>query len=76
MRDGPLSYRTWDLAAAHMAYALDRFALADSLLDRADQVCERCVTSYRNQAGAARLRGDNAAADSLPARADRLARGP
>lgn len=62
------------LAAAHMAYTLERFAVADSLLAQADRVCDRCVTSYRNQAGAARLRGDSRAADSLLARADRLAR--
>ncbi|MGH7528752.1 MAG: hypothetical protein ACREMN_00055 [Gemmatimonadales bacterium] len=61
------------LAAAHMAYALERFAVADSLLDRADAVCDHCVTSYRNQASAARLRGDSVAVDSLLARAHRLA---
>jgi len=53
------------LAAAHMAYALGRTALADSLLVRADSVCPRCPTAYRNQASAARLRGDTAAAEFL-----------
>jgi protein O-mannosyl-transferase len=53
------------LAAAHMAYDLGRRALADSLLARADSVCPRCPTAYRNQASAARLRGDTAAAEFL-----------
>jgi len=53
------------LAAAHMAYVLGRGALADSLLQRADSVCPRCPTAYRNQASAARLRGDSAAASYL-----------
>lgn len=53
------------LAAAHMAYVLGRPALADSLLQRADSICPRCPTAYHNQAGAARLRGDSAAARFL-----------
>jgi hypothetical protein len=53
------------LVAAHMAYVLGRTALADSLLMRADSVCPRCPTAYRNQASAARLRGDTAAAEFL-----------
>jgi Flp pilus assembly protein TadD len=53
------------LAAAHMAYTLGRTALADSLLVRTDSVCPRCPTAYRNQASAARLRGDTAAARFL-----------
>jgi hypothetical protein len=71
----PKDARIW-LAAAHMAFALRRPTLADSLLARADASCDRCVTAYRNQAGAARLRGDSAAADSLDARARRLASRP
>ena len=71
----PKDARVW-LAAAHMAFALRRPMLADSLLARADASCDRCVMAYRNQAGAARLRGDSAAADSLDARARRLASGP
>ncbi|MGH7567983.1 MAG: tetratricopeptide repeat protein, partial [Gemmatimonadales bacterium] len=63
--------RVW-LAAAHMALVLGRPALADSLLDRANAACDRCVRAYRDQAGAARLRGDGAAADTLLARAARL----
>ena len=53
------------LAAAHMAHVLGRTALAESLLVRADSVCPQCPTSYRNQASAARLRGDTAAANFL-----------
>ena len=53
------------LAAAHMAYVGGRIALADSLLARADSVCPRCPTAYRNQASAAQLRGDTAAARFL-----------
>ena len=66
----PKDARIW-LVAAHMAYALRRPAVADSLLARADSACDRCVGAYRNQAGAARLRGDSAAADSLEAHARR-----
>ncbi|HEY3220530.1 MAG TPA: hypothetical protein VGJ80_07360 [Gemmatimonadales bacterium] len=53
------------LAAAHMADVLGRTGLADSLLMRADSVCPRCPTAYRNQASAARLRGDTATARFL-----------
>jgi len=53
------------LAGAHMAYVLDRVPLADSLLVRADSACPQCPTAYRNQANAARMRGDTAAAEFL-----------
>jgi len=53
------------LAAAHMAYVLHRSALADSLLVRADSACPQCPMAYRNQANAARMRGDTAAAEFL-----------
>ena len=53
------------LAAAHMAYTLGRIALADSLLVRADSVCPRCPMAFRNQASAALLRRDTAAAEFL-----------
>lgn len=53
------------LAAAHMAHVLGRVPLADSLLARADSACPDCPVAYRNQAGAARLRGDTAAAAFL-----------
>ena len=53
------------LAAAHMAYVLKRVPLADSLLVRADSACPQCPGAYRNQANAARMRGDTAAAEFL-----------
>lgn len=59
------------LAAADAAFTLQRPALADSLLEVADRVCSRCPDSYLNQAGAARLRGDSASADSLLAHVSR-----
>ncbi|HEY6853905.1 MAG TPA: hypothetical protein VI139_06640 [Gemmatimonadales bacterium] len=71
----PKDARIW-LVAAHMAYALHRPAVADSLLVRADSACDHCVGAYRNQAGAARLRGDSAAADSLEAHARRFTSQP
>jgi len=71
----PNDARIW-LVAAHMAFVLRRPLVADSLLARADAACDRCVAAYRNQAGAARLRGDSAAADSLDARAMRLTSRP
>ncbi len=60
------------IAAAHAAYAEHRPELADSLVTKADGVCDRCVTYYYNQAWFARFRGDSSAADSLVARARRL----
>ncbi|MEX2157398.1 MAG: hypothetical protein WD773_11250 [Gemmatimonadales bacterium] len=71
----PKDARIW-LVAAHMAFVLRRPIVADSLLARADAACDRCVTAYRNQAGAARLRGDSAAADWLEAHARRFTSGP
>ncbi len=53
------------LAAAHMAYVLGRVPLADSLLIRADSACPQCPSAYRNQANAARMRGDTAASEFL-----------
>jgi Flp pilus assembly protein TadD len=53
------------LAAAHVAYVLNRVPLADSLLMRADSACPQCPGAYRNQASAARMRGDTAAAAFL-----------
>ncbi len=53
------------LAAAHMAYVLGRVPLADSLLMRADSACPQCPSAYRNQANAARMRGDTAASEFL-----------
>jgi Flp pilus assembly protein TadD len=59
------------LAAADAAFTLQRPALADSLLQQADEICPHCPASYANQAGAARLRGDSASADSIDAHAAR-----
>jgi predicted Zn-dependent protease len=61
------------VAAAHMAYQLGMSSRADSLLARADSACPHCPTMYRNQAGAARIRGDTAAARLLLAHAERVA---
>jgi len=60
------------IAAADAAFALGRYVTADSLLALADGACQRCVVAYRNQAGAAELRGAQVAADSLRAHARRL----
>lgn len=64
------------LAAADAAFTLKRPALADSLLNVADRICPQCPASYANQAGAARLRGDSASADSLAAHAARRRAAP
>ena len=60
------------IGAADAAFALRRPALADSLLERARQLCGRCDVNYANQANAARARGDGAVADSLLRRATPL----
>ena len=60
------------IAAADAAFTLGRHATADSLLALADSACQRCVAAYRNQAAVAQLRGVQATADSLRARARRL----
>jgi hypothetical protein len=70
-----IAARTYDrdptlfVAGADAAFTLGRPLLADSLLLRAEQLCFRCLGSYRIQALAARTRGDTAVADSLLARA-------
>jgi protein O-mannosyl-transferase len=56
------------IGAADAAFTVGRPALADSLLQRAERLCFRCVGYYRFQAAAARARGDSATADSLLAR--------
>ncbi len=55
------------IAAAHAEFALKRPAAAESLLLRADAVCERCVTLYRSEAFFSRMRGDSVTADWLTA---------
>ena len=57
------------VAAADAAFTLQRPALADSMLERANRICFRCTGALRVQAGAARSRGDTTTADSLLARA-------
>src|SRR2546428_739769 len=52
------------IGAADAAFALGRSALADSLLERARQLCGPCAVNYSNQANAARARGDSAVANS------------
>jgi len=63
------------LAAAHAALELHQYFLADSLFRHADANCQgtRCVIAYRNQADAARVRGASEVADTMLARARRLA---
>lgn len=56
------------IAGADAAFTLGRPGLADSLLNRAEQLCYRCTGYYRTQGLAARSRGDSAVADSLLAR--------
>src|SRR5437763_439493 len=56
------------IGAADAAYTLGRRDTADSLLRQAEQLCgELCATSLRNQANAARARGDSVVAESLSA---------
>ena len=58
------------IGAADAAFTVGRPTLADSLIQRAEQLCYRCVGYYRFQAAAARARGDSATADSLLARVE------
>jgi len=54
--------------AADAALELGQPALADSLLDRMEQVCERCPQYYEAEIAAAQARRDTTTADSLRAR--------
>ena len=54
---------------ADAAFASGHPALADSMLQRLEQLCHRCAYYYRYEAGGALARGDSATADSLLARA-------
>lgn len=54
---------------ADAAFGLGRVALADSMLQRLEQLCRRCGYYYRYEASGALARGDTATADSLLARA-------
>jgi protein O-mannosyl-transferase len=53
------------LQGADAAFAVGKPGLADSLLDRMEQLCARCLYYYRYEAGTAMARGDTAVADSL-----------
>ena len=61
------------VAAADAAFTLGRPQLADSLLQRAERACFRCLGNYRIQANSALARGDTAVAVSLLGRLRRLA---
>ncbi|MEX2157397.1 MAG: hypothetical protein WD773_11245 [Gemmatimonadales bacterium] len=52
-------------AAADLAFTLGRPALADSMLARADALCDRCAAYYEARAARARARGDSATAQWL-----------
>jgi hypothetical protein len=53
---------------ADAAFGLRRPALADSMLRRLEELCNRCAYYYRYEANGALARGDTATADSLLAR--------
>jgi len=59
------------IQGAEAAFATGRHALADSLLDRVDRVCQPCDFYYRYESSVARARGYPAAADSFAARVGR-----
>jgi hypothetical protein len=60
------------LAGADAAFKLGRPQLADSLLARLEELCERCLFYYEFEARTALIRGDTAVADSFRVRARRL----
>ena len=60
------------LQGADAAFALGQSRLADSLLNRMEQLCYRCLYYYEYEAGTARARGDSAVAESLLVRRRRL----
>ncbi len=64
------------LQGADAAFAVGQPRLADSLLTRMEQLCYRCLSYYRYEAGTALARGDTAVADSLLERARRLGGSP
>ena len=73
-----LSTRVYDrvptvyLEGAYAAFKLGRSRLADSLLDRLEQLCSRCLFYYQFEATTARAWGDTVVAESLLARMRRL----
>jgi len=64
------------LQGADAAFMLGNSRLADSLLARLEQLCDRCVHYYQYEAGTALARGDSAVADSFLVRARRLRAAP
>lgn len=56
------------LQGADAAFTLGRPQLADTLLTRMEQLCERCLFYYRYEAATALVRGDTAVADSFVVR--------
>ena len=60
------------LQGADAAFAVGQPRLADSLLDRMEQLCYRCLYYYQYEAGTALARGDTAVAESLLVRWRRL----
>jgi hypothetical protein len=64
------------LQGADAAFELGQSRLADSLLARMEQLCDRCRFYYQYEAGVALARGDTAVADSFLVRARRLGAPP
>lgn len=60
------------LQGADAAFVVGQSRLADSLLNRMEQLCYRCLYYYDYEAGTARARGDSAVAESLLVRRRRL----
>jgi len=60
------------LQGADAAFAVGQPRLADSLLDRMEQLCYRCLYYYQYEAGTALARGDTAVAESILVRLRRL----
>jgi hypothetical protein len=60
------------LQGADAAFAVGKPQLADSLLDRMEQLCYRCLYYYQYEAGTAVARGDTAVAESILVRLRRL----
>lgn len=60
------------LQGADAAFAVGQPRLADSLLQRMEQLCYRCLYYYQYEAGTALARGDTAVAESILVRLRRL----
>jgi hypothetical protein len=64
------------LQGADAAFTLGMSRLADSLLARMEQLCDRCQFYYQYEAGIALARGDTAVADSFLVRVQRMGAAP